>query len=181
MKASKRKWLALVVALFVMGGLISIPGRAMAKTTQEDVAFKLASLLGFDVSSEDAITALTEWVDIVPSGGWDTTALAGPAFIGALFISVDNAITKGTISPPPALGNAATLVAAACTAAGMPSTIVVNAIVKAEGNKINASTGASYGASIAAGVFTVGEGLVPSTGKPGSGAGGGGGVGTQSR
>ncbi|MEA3223079.1 MAG: hypothetical protein U9P49_07945 [Thermodesulfobacteriota bacterium] len=182
MKTNKRKWLALVVALFIMGGLIFIPGQAMAKTTQGDIAFKLAGLLGLDVRSKDAVIALTEWVGIVPSGGWDTTALAQPTFISALFTSVDNAIAKGKISPSPALGNASTLVAAACTAAGMPSAIVVNAIVKAGGDKVNASTGASYGASIAAGVLTVGKGLVPLTGGPsGGGAGGGGGVGTQSR
>jgi hypothetical protein len=158
----------LMVLIVVMGGLILNSSQALAQT-QGDVAIKLATLLGLDTSSaENAIAALTA-VGIVLT--WNSRVPATEAFIGALYAAVNSAIKDGQITPPSSLPNASALVAAAATAAGLPSQIVVKAIVAAGGNRDLASAGASYGVSLAAappGGF-VGYGA----GYYGSGGGGG--------
>jgi hypothetical protein len=175
MKTRKCIKVGLMVLIVVMGGLILNSSQALAQT-QGDVAIKLATLLGLDSSSaENAIAALTA-VGIVLT--WNSRASATEAFIGALYAAVNSAIEAGKITPPSSLPNASALFAAAATAAGLPSQIVVKAIVAAGGNRDLASTGASYGVSLAA---------TPPGGFVGHGAGyygvggGGGGVASPSR
>ena len=175
MKTRKCIKVGLMVLIVVMGGLILNSSQTLAQT-QGDVAIKLATVLGLDSSSaENAIAALTA-AGIVLT--WNSRASATEAFIGALYAAVNSAIEAGKITPPSSLPNASALVAAAATAAGLPSQIVVKAIVAAGGNRDQASAGASYGVSLAA---------APPGGFVGYGAasygvgGGGGKVGTQSR
>jgi hypothetical protein len=154
--------------------------------TQGDVAVKLAALLGLDSTSVDkAIAGLTA-AGIVPAGGWNARAPATQAFIGALYGAVYSAIVAGKIAPHPTLRNAAAMVAAASTAAGVPSNIVVNAIASAGGPRDQASVGASYGVTLAEAPAVVAAPAPPGVGVPvygvgGGPSGGGGGVATPSR
>lgn len=177
MKTRKCIKVGLMVLIVVMGGLILNSSQALAQT-QGDVAIKLATVLGLDSSSaENAIAALTA-VGIVLT--WNSRAPATEAFIGALYGAVNSAIEAGKITPPSSLPNASALVAAAATAAGLPSQIVVKAIVAAGGNRDLASAGASYGVSLAAappgGFVGYGAGYYGA-----GGGGGGGGVASPSR
>ena len=174
----------LMVLIVVMGGLILNSSQVLAQT-QGDVAIKLATLLGLDSSSaENAIAALTAAglvLRTLMSGAstmWNSSAPATEAFICSLHTAVNSAIEAGKITPPSSLPNASALVAAAATAAGLPSQIVVKAIVACGGNRDQASAGASYGVSLAAappgGFVGYGAGYY-------GGGGGGGKVGTTSR
>lgn len=178
--------------LFLMvGGLVFTSGEASAQT-QGDVAIKLATLLGMNItdsagqpSAQLAITALTN-AGITPAGGWNAMAPATPQFLGALFAAVNNAVLAGKITPPARASNASALVAAAATSANLPSNEVVNAISSAGGDKDQASTGASFGVTVAAASTPGGGssgtiGLSPSGQTGGSGGGGGGGAITQSQ
>ncbi len=166
----------LMVLIVVMGGLILNPGQALAQT-QGDVAIKLATLLGLDSSSaENAIAALTAAGVVF---AWNPKMLATEAIICSLFTAVNNAVQAGKITPPPTVPSAAALVAAAVTAAGLPSNIVVKAIVACGGDQDQASIGASFGVSLAGAPIGVG-GFGPGVYGPGGG-GGGRKVGTQSR
>ena len=176
MKAKRCAWVGLMVFIFFVGALILTSGPAMAQT-QGEVAVKLAALLGLDSTSPDrAIAALTA-VGIVPQGGWNAEAMATPAFVAALYAAVSSAVAAGTITPPAALNNASSLVAAAATAAGVPSTVAVNAIATAGGDREQASTGASFGVAVAAAPAAggVAGGYLGGGAAPGGGAGGGGG------
>jgi len=175
MKTRKCLKVGLMVLIVVMGGLILNSSQALAQT-QGDVAIKLATLLGIDSSSpENAIAALTA-AGIVFI--WNANTPANEGFVGALYLAVKETIEAGKITPPSMLPNAWALVAAAATAAGLPSQIVVRAIVAVGGNQDQASAGASYGTSFAAAPAGGFGGYGP--GSHGS-AGGGGKVGTQSR
>lgn len=180
MKAKKYAWTGLMVFIFVVGAFILTSGPALAQT-QGDVAVRLAALLGLDSTSPDrAIAALTA-AGIVPKGGWNAETLATPAFIGALYAAVNSAVAAGTITLPAALNNTSALVAAAATAAGVPSTDAVNAIATAGGDRGQASTGASFGTAVAAAPAAGGAaggapgGYLGGGAAPGGGAGGGGG------
>jgi hypothetical protein len=177
MKTRKFIKVGLMVLTVVMVGLILNSSQALAQT-QGDVAIKLATLLGIDSSSAENATAALTTAGIVFI--WNIRAPATEAFIGSLYAAVNSAIEAGKITPPSSLPDASALVAAAATAAGIPSYIVVKAIIAAGGNREQASAGASYGTSFAAAPSggSVGYG----TGFYGAGGGGGGGiVGTQSR
>lgn len=180
MKTRKYIKVGLIVLIVVIGGLILNSSQAIAQT-QGDVAIKLATLLGLDSSSaENAIAALTA-AGIVLT--WNSRAPATEAFIGSLYTAANSAIEVGKVTPLSSLPNASALVAAAATAAGLPSNIVVKAIVAAGGNRDLASAGASYGVAHAAvvapaappgGFFVYGAGYY-------GGGGGGGGAATPSR
>jgi hypothetical protein len=178
MEAKRYAWVVLMVLIFVVGALILTSRPAMAQT-QGEVAVSLAALLGFDSTSADrAIAALTT-AGIVPAGGWNATAPATPAFIGALYTAVNSAVAAGTVTPPAAVNNASSLVAAATTAAGVTSTVAVNAVAAAGGNSGQAATGASFGVAVAAAPAPAAGGVpggyVGGGAAPGGGAGGGGG------
>ena len=188
MKAKRYAWVGSMVFIFVVGALILTSGPAVAQT-QGEVAVRLAALVGLDSTSADtAIAALTA-AGIVPAGGWNAEAPATPAFIGAVYVAVSNAIAAGTITPPAALNNASALVAAAATAAGVTSTVAVNAVAAAGGNPGQAATGASFGVAVGA-APAAGPAPAPAAGVPGGyvgggaapgGGGGGGGGGAVSR
>lgn len=147
MKVLKKKhgFLIVISLLFMVAGLMFVPTKAMAQTTQGDVALELAELLGFEVmTTEEGVWAI-EAVGIALEGGWNITATATPGFIGSLYSAVNNAINQRTLIPSSALGSASALVAAAATAAGIASTTVVEAVVAAGGDRASASQGASYG------------------------------------
>jgi hypothetical protein len=153
MEALKRKkGLLVFISLFLlMGGLTFIPAESVAQaTTQGDVALKMAGMLGFEVATAEDAAAVLQAKGIVPSGGWNLSAPATPAFIGNLYTAVDNAVGQGKVTLPAALGNASALVSAAATAAGMPSAVVVNAVVQAGGDRASAIQGATYGTTLAA-------------------------------
>ena len=153
MEALKRKkgLLVFVLLFFLVGGLAFIPAESVAQaTTQGDVALKMAGMLGFEVATAEDAAAVLQAEGIVPSGGWNLSAPATPAFIGNLYTAVDNAVAQGKVTPPAALGNASALVSAAATAAGMPSAAVVNAVVQAGGDRASAIQGATYGTTLAA-------------------------------
>jgi hypothetical protein len=75
------------------------------------------------------------------------------------------------------MNNASSLVSAAATAVGISSTVAVNAIATAGGDREQASTGASFGIAVAAApaVGGVAGGYLGGGAAPGGGAGGGGG------
>ena len=182
MKVLKKKhgFLILISLFFMVAGLMFVPTKAMAQTTQGDVALEMAKLLGFKVTTtEEAVWAI-QAVEIALEGGWNITAPATPGFIGSLYSAVNNAISQGTLTPPAALGSASALVAAAAVAAGMASTTAVNAVTAAGGNQRSASQGASYSmAGQAPGAPAIPAPTVASpapTGPSGGAAGGGGGT-----
>ena len=175
MKTRKFIKVGLMVLIAVMVGLILNSSQALAQT-QGDVAIKLATLLGIDNSSAENATAALTTAGIVLT--WNISAPATEAFIGSLYAAVNSAIEAGEITPPSSLPDASALVAAAATAAGLPSQIVVRAIVAVGGNQDQASAGASYGTSFAAAPAGGFGGYGP--GSHGAG-GGGGNVGTPSR
>ncbi len=181
MKVLKKKhdFLIVISLFFMAAGLIFVPAKAMAQTTQGDVVLKMAELLGFEVmTTEEGLWAI-QAVGITLEGGWNLTAPATPDFIGSLYLAINNAINKGALIPPSTLGSASALVAAAATAAGMASTTAVNAVVATGGVWTSASQGASYGTAVMSGQATTPTPLPPSV--PGEGAtGGGGGVVTTS-
>jgi hypothetical protein len=175
----------MVVSFIMIAGMF-IPSQAAAQdVSQGDVALALARELGLAANNADeAIAALTA-NGIAPAGGWDAGAPATPNTVGSLYSSVNSAINAGTVNAPASLGNAAAVVAAAATFAGMPSSAVVNAITNAGGDSGSASQGASYGSSAAAGGgpgAPSGEGTTTTTTSPtptgpsGGAAGGGGGT-----
>ena len=181
MKAFKNnKVLSGCVVLFLLVcGLILIPADGIAQEpTQGDVALQMAGMLGFPAATaEEAIAALVA-AGVVPAGGWNSSAPATSGFIGSLYTATNNAIAQGTITPPAGLGNASALVSAAGTAAGMPSSTAVGAVVGAGGDQTSANLGATFGtAAAAAGTGGPGSGpRGPSFGPgPGGGDAGGGG------
>src|SRR4030042_4225570 len=127
----------LMVLIVVMVGLILDSSQALAQT-QGDVAIKLETLLGIDSSSgENAASALTtKGIILIVS----IRAPATEAFIGSLYAAVNSAIEAGKLTPLSSLPNASALVAAAATATGIPSYIVVKAIVAAGGTRHPGST-----------------------------------------
>ena len=187
MKAKRYAWVGSMVFILAVGALILTSGPAVAQT-QGEVAVRLAALVGLDSTSADtAIAALTA-AGIVPAGGWNAAAPATQAFIGAVYTAVNNAVAAGTVTPPAAMNNASSLVAAATTAAGVPSTVAVNAVTAAGGNQGQAATGASFGVAVAAAPAAapapapagVPGGYVGGGAAPGGGGGGGGGGGAVS-
>lgn len=181
MKTRKGISIGLMALIVGMVGLTLSSGQALAQT-QGDVAIKLAALLGLDSSSaEIAIAGLTA-AGIVFT--WNATAPADEAFISALYPAVNSAIEAGKIYPPSLVVNASALVAAAATAAGLPSQVVANWIVAAGGNRDQASAGATYGVSLGAapprGFGGYGPGSYGLGLGAGGGAGGGGGGGASS-
>ncbi|MBC2696398.1 MAG: hypothetical protein HGJ97_18895 [Desulfosporosinus sp.] len=167
MKVLKKKhgFLIAISLFFMVAGLMFVPTKAMAQTTQGDVALELAELLGFEVTTAQEAVWAIEAVGIIPKdegkelteatpdfiGGWKISTEATPDFIASLYSAVNNAINKGTLIPPSVLGNASALVAAAATSAGMASTTAVEAVVAAGGNQASASQGASYGTAVGPG------------------------------
>ena len=177
MKILKKKYgFLIVISLFFMvAGLMFVPTKAMAQTTQGDVALKMAELLGFEVTTaEEAVWAI-QAVGIALEGGWNLTAPATPGFIVSLYSAVNNAINQGTLTPSTTLGNASALVAAAATAAGMASTTAVEAVVAAGGTWASASQGASYGTAVTSGTAPAPAVVAPTPSGPSGGAAGGGG------
>ncbi|MBW2737620.1 MAG: hypothetical protein JRE64_01975 [Deltaproteobacteria bacterium] len=175
MKVLKKKhgFLIIISLFFMVAGLIFVPTKAMAQTTQGDVALNMAKLLGFEVTTTEEGVWAIQAVGIALKGGWNMSATVTPDFIDSLYLAVNNAITQGTLIPPSALGSASALVAAAATAAGMSSTTAVKAVVAVGGTWASASQGASYGT-----VLTPGQATTPTTptpSGPGGGAAGGGG------
>ena len=144
----KHGFLIVISLCFMMAGLIFIPTKAMALTTQGDVAMEMAKLLGFEVTtSEEAVLAI-QAIGIAPEGGWNMSTTATSGFIGSLYSTVNNAISQGMLTPPAALGSASALVAAAAVLAGMDSATTANAVTNAGGNQASANQGASYGISV---------------------------------
>lgn len=153
MRVLKKKHCFLIVIslFFMVAGLMFVPTKVMAQTTQGDVALEMAELLGFEVTTtEEGVWAL-QAVGIALKGGWNISTTATPGFIGSLYSAVNNAINQGTLIPPSALGSASALVAGAATAAGMAGTTVVEAVVAAGGNRASASQGASYSTAVTPG------------------------------
>lgn len=179
MKVLKKKhgFLIVISLFFMVAGLMFVPTKVMAQTTQGDVALEIAELLGFEVTTtEEAVWAL-QAVGIALEGGWNIAAEATSTFIGSLYSAVNNAINQGTLIPPSALGSASALVAAAATAAAMASTTAVEAVVATGGNWASASQGASYGTAVTPGPDSTPTVLTPTpSGRSGGAAGGGGGT-----
>ena len=174
MKALKKKhgFLIVISLFFMAAGLMFVPAKAMAQTTQGDVAQEMAELIGFEVTTpEEAVWAI-QAAGIVLDG-WNITAPATPGFIKSFYSAVNNAINKGTLILPSALGNASALVAAAATAAGIASTTAVNAVVAAGGTWASATYGASHGTVLMPGQATTPT--TPAQSGPGGGTAGGGG------
>ncbi len=147
----KKELLIFVLLFLLVGGLMFIPAESIAhKTTQGDVALKMAGMLGFEVATAEDAAAVLQAEGIVPSGGWNLSVPATPGFIGNLYTAVDNAVVQGKVTPPATLESASALVSAASTAAGMPSAAVVNAVIGAGGDRTSARQGATYGTAIAA-------------------------------
>lgn len=165
----------LVVCMVVML-LPFATGSALAQGgTQGEVALNLANMLGLNLppgaSQADAISALSG-LGIAPAGGWQANAQASSGFISSLYTSVEAASTAGRIAPTAGYESASVAVAAACTAAGIPSNTVVAAITSAGGNTGQATQGATYGGTYAAApAYTFG----PAVGGGAAGGGGGGG------
>ena len=178
MKVLKKKHgFSIVISLFFMAaGLMFVPAKAMAQTTQGDVAREMAELLGFEVTTpEEAVWAI-QAVGIALEGGWNITTPATPGFISSLYSAVNNAINHGTLIPPSAFGSASALVAAAATTAGMASATAVKAVVAAGGDWAGASQGASYGMAATQGHAPAPTVVIsPNLSGPGGGAAGGGG------
>ena len=166
----------LVISLIVMMVLF-VSGPALAQgsgATQGSVAVNLASMLGLSSgSAQDAIQALSSR-GLVPATGWRAEGAADGNFSAALDQAVLAAFNAGNISPAGGLTTPSSLVAAACTAANIPQSEVVDAIKAAGGSGDDAAKGALYGSS-----STGGTGDASSFGpafdgsRPGSGGGGG--------
>ncbi len=186
MKVKRGKRLFLAAFFLVIGGLLLTSGQVIAQTTQGEVALQLSGFLGFDTSSVDNAVNDLIAADIIPSGGWNASEAASDVFVCSLFRTVNTAASAGRLTAPAALQSPSALVAASCTAAGMPSRPIVNALLLCGGNEEAALSGASYGATVAATKVPgppAGDRrpvvLMPVTSGPVGG--GGGGTGTPSR
>lgn len=173
----KHGFLIIISLFFMVAGLMFVPTKVMAQTTQGDVAMEMAELLGFEVmTAKEAVWAL-QAVEIALEGGWNISMTATPDFIGSLYFAVNNAINQGSLIPPSALGNASALVAGAATAAGVASITAVEAVVAAGGDRASASQGASYSTAVTPGPDPIPTVVTPSLpGTSGGAAGGGGAV-----
>jgi len=177
MKVLKKKHCFLIVIslFFMVAGLMFVPTKAMAQTTQGDVALEMAELLGFKVTTTEEGVWAIEAVGIVLEGGWNISTTATPDFIGSLYSAVNNAINQGSLIPPSALGSASALVAGAATAAGMAGTTAVEAVVAAGGDRASASQGASYSTAVTPRPDPTPTVVTPTPSGPSGGAAGGGG------
>jgi hypothetical protein len=177
MKVLKKKhcFLIIISLFFMVAGLMFVPTKAMAQTTQGDVALEMAELLGFKVTTTEEGVWAIEAVGIVLEGGWNISTTATPDFIGSLYSAVNNAINQGSLIPPSALGSASALVAGAATAAGIAGTTAVEAVVAAGGDRASASQGASYSTAVTPRPDPTPTVVTPTPSGPSGGAAGGGG------
>ncbi|MBN1365326.1 MAG: hypothetical protein JW976_11020 [Syntrophaceae bacterium] len=166
--------------------------------TQGEVACMLALYLGIDISNCDTtnkagsvifegeccIGAL-KTVGIIIDGGWNAGATVDAAFIGKLFMAVDNASRSGSLRAPSDIATSSAITAAALTASGLDPATVIASIVAAGGNGTAAQKGAAAGKAAASAksisdVPKISSIVFPDA-PPHSGYGGGGGSATQSR
>ncbi len=166
----------LIISLIVMM-ILFVSGPAPAQgsgATQGSVALNLASILGLGAANaHEAIQALSS-VGVIPEAGWNAGAVVNSNFISALYNAVMLAFNMGKISPNGGLTTPSSLVAAACTAANIPQSEVVDAIKAAGGSGDDAAKGALYGSSSTGGTGDAGSfGPAFDGSRPGSGGGGG--------